>query len=389
MTTPATLQSRTQTAPLAVVVLLLAWTAHAGSNPKLVCDEPVFEFGTRSNSMTIEHVFKIRNTGKAALLLRKVRTTCGCTVAKLARDTVEPDGEAEVHVSLSLAGRTGEQRKTIYVESNDPGTPTLQLELHGTAFAEIEVRPREGAFFGKLSRTDTVEKDVRIVASDSTTFHVTGVILDSPALEYELSAIQPGKEYSLRIRVRSPRPVGELAVVARVLTDHPRYAEVPVPIRLITEQDVYAVPRVISLRQEELASPELVRHVLIRTPSGEDFHITGIEKPLESLDVKVAKLRNGCFRLEVRGFPLDQTLNDKVIRVTTDVQNCPPLEIPIRIQGGRASAVTVPSDDKTGPAALPGAVTEKQDMTEPELNQEKGKTREPEPAPGRADDRQK
>jgi hypothetical protein len=43
--------------------------------PKIVADEPVFEFGAISPTSKVEHVFKIRNAGTADLKIERVQRT--------------------------------------------------------------------------------------------------------------------------------------------------------------------------------------------------------------------------------------------------------------------------------------------------------------------------
>ena len=52
-----------------------------GPQPKLDALNPVFDFGTALEGEMVRHVFRIRNVGKGNLVIRGVKSSCGCTVA--------------------------------------------------------------------------------------------------------------------------------------------------------------------------------------------------------------------------------------------------------------------------------------------------------------------
>ncbi|MEM7395294.1 MAG: DUF1573 domain-containing protein, partial [Verrucomicrobiota bacterium] len=130
--------------------LLLAGTARAEdkaklkpteAKPKIVCEEPVFEFGKRPNTEEVLHSFTIRNDGDAPLELKGVKTSCGCTAAKLKEKIIPPGKSTEISVTVSLKGRRGGQSKSATVKSNDPVKPNLTLTMKGQAIPLVELRP--------------------------------------------------------------------------------------------------------------------------------------------------------------------------------------------------------------------------------------------------------
>ena len=58
--------------------------------PRLVCEQPTFEFGELDESAVVEHEFVLRNAGTAPLNITSVRAACGCTVASLQDPIVQP-----------------------------------------------------------------------------------------------------------------------------------------------------------------------------------------------------------------------------------------------------------------------------------------------------------
>jgi hypothetical protein len=109
--------------------------------PQLEVDTTTFDFGSAERGTTVEHTFALRNVGDAPLTITSVRPSCGCTVAELASNTIQPNEQSELKLSLSLADREGPQHKTVLIQSNDPRQPALQLAMVGTSVSHVTAEP--------------------------------------------------------------------------------------------------------------------------------------------------------------------------------------------------------------------------------------------------------
>ena len=101
------------------------------NSPKVTFDERVFNFGEISEGQKVNHVFKITNTGKSNLVIRRIRASCGCTAVTPAKTVIEPGGSTELNVVFNSQGKRGRQNKSITVITNDPDQPTTILRITG------------------------------------------------------------------------------------------------------------------------------------------------------------------------------------------------------------------------------------------------------------------
>lgn len=115
---------------LLVVVLGLGTIAMAA--PKIGVDAAVYDFGEVIEGIAVVHAFVIENIGDAPLKISSVQVSCGCTTTSLAKSTLGPGESVDLEVTFDTAGFGGKMVKNIYVESNDPTTPKLVLQLVGT-----------------------------------------------------------------------------------------------------------------------------------------------------------------------------------------------------------------------------------------------------------------
>lgn len=107
------------------------------NTPRIEFESTDRDFGTVKQGDVLNHTFKFKNSGEAPLLIKRVRTTCGCTAALISDKTIAPGEKGEVKIAFNTTGYVGEVRKYIYVESNDPKEPSKQLSVA----AKIDVPP--------------------------------------------------------------------------------------------------------------------------------------------------------------------------------------------------------------------------------------------------------
>ncbi len=94
----------------------LAACAAAVAQGRVSWLETVHDFGTFSESVgKVTGVMRFVNTGDSALLITRVRPTCGCTAGDFRRTPVMPGDTAAVTLTYTAIGRPGEFCKDVYV----------------------------------------------------------------------------------------------------------------------------------------------------------------------------------------------------------------------------------------------------------------------------------
>ncbi len=130
--------------------------------PRAVVDAPVHDFGSVEQGVSVEHVFRVRNAGKAALLVEHVKGTCACTVGVATGEAIAPGDEAWVTVRLDTARLAGRTTKIATVYTNDPATPAVPVTLTGEVLTDVVLRPSP-LYFGHVPRGTTARRDIAIL----------------------------------------------------------------------------------------------------------------------------------------------------------------------------------------------------------------------------------
>lgn len=99
--------------------------------PSLKLENDVFDFGKMPVNQTREVEFKYINAGKSDLIIRFIRSTCGCTAIQQGKAVIPAGEAASVKAVFSSGANPGLQYKNIYVYTNDPKNSEVILTVKG------------------------------------------------------------------------------------------------------------------------------------------------------------------------------------------------------------------------------------------------------------------
>jgi hypothetical protein len=97
--------------------------------PVAIYEPSSFDFGDMNQGDKKSHTFNLTNNGKTDLIIRRVRSSCGCTAVAPSKSVIAPGETAPIEVSFDSRGKRGRQSKSITVITNDPKNPTATLRI--------------------------------------------------------------------------------------------------------------------------------------------------------------------------------------------------------------------------------------------------------------------
>jgi hypothetical protein len=92
-------------------------------------DSESFDFGDIKPAQKVEHTFILKNGGKRDLIIRDVKSSCGCTAVSPSKNIIPAGDNVPLKVAFDPTGKSGRQNKTITVITNDPKNPTKVLRI--------------------------------------------------------------------------------------------------------------------------------------------------------------------------------------------------------------------------------------------------------------------
>ncbi len=97
--------------------------------PIVSFNEESHDFGDIKEGDKVECTFMLKNVGKRDLIIRNVKTSCGCTAVTPEKKVVSANESVPLKVTFNSHGKRGRQNKAITVITNDPKNPTTILRV--------------------------------------------------------------------------------------------------------------------------------------------------------------------------------------------------------------------------------------------------------------------
>ena len=123
-----------------ITVILITTATYAQSGAKIELKSDTVDYGTTNTDEDNGlRTFEFKNTGDAPLIIKDVKSTCGCTVPTWTKDPIPPGKSGKIDVKYNMG--LGPIRKTITVQSNAVNYPegVVALKLKGEVVKKDEV----------------------------------------------------------------------------------------------------------------------------------------------------------------------------------------------------------------------------------------------------------
>ncbi len=110
--------------------------------PQIQFDEPIHEFGEITEGDIIEHKFAFKNTGKAELVIKSAKASCGCTNPSYPFIGIAPGETGFIGVTYNSVSKDGPQKPEVTIKTNVDDTSII-LYLSGVVLPKEEVEAKE------------------------------------------------------------------------------------------------------------------------------------------------------------------------------------------------------------------------------------------------------
>jgi hypothetical protein len=320
-----------------MAVLAFCKLAMAQQTPKIEFEQTVRDFGNVRPFDTLTGSFKFKNTGSGVLKVQQPSSNCGCAVATLKKDTLDPGEIGEVNFTWKIGQSKGSLRRSIAVASNDLLTPQAILTIKANSEQLYKVTPASlmtnvpvGATQGDLS--------IEIARTDGKALGIERIATSQPWIVATIDPAVKPSEGAARIHIVMhgsglPRRFGEFIHVYTADDSHG-----PVKVSIFGEivGELIASPHKlfwsISDSPGEHRTAPSVRRLTIRSSTGKAFELKNGGSSIDELSVQFNKIEDG------KAYQIVATLEKHpaksltgVITFETSVASHPKFEVPVEI----------------------------------------------------------
>lgn len=181
----------------------------AAAGPRAQFDKEIHDFGKVRSGSTVTEEFTLTNQGDAPLIIKELRSSCGCTKAIHGSREVPPQGQTKIVATFDTTGmRAGRKGRAVFVDSNDPQRPTVTLTLTADIVRDLVVEPPSVAK-ELTAYTESVTFPLRVTNTSTTPYAITGVKTTAhgvkPLLVPDTVTLAPGKTTEITLELKLDR----------------------------------------------------------------------------------------------------------------------------------------------------------------------------------------
>lgn len=286
------------------------------SSPRIRFESKRFVFGRLSTNGLLHHDFVFTNLGTAPLKILSVQTGCGCTSAGAWDRQVKPGETGIIPIQFNPVGLSGEITKTVRVASNDPDEPDAALEITGTVFKPIEIRPMLTFFSLSDESTKQATHVIRIVNNLEEPITLSDLECTNSLFRTELKTVVPGREFELHVSLVPPFTVGSASTTIHLRTSSSEVPRISTVAHASILQPVTVMPECLSLSPVVVANPR-IGHVNVRNNGTNALVLSDPRSNFSGATVHLKEIQPGRLFTLAAEFPVGFEIPaDRQIEVT-------------------------------------------------------------------------
>ncbi|MCR4413957.1 MAG: DUF1573 domain-containing protein [Thermoguttaceae bacterium] len=223
---------------MAALVLGAVWAPAASAKEwaKALFNKTSHDFGVVARGAKAEYRFVLDNIYVEDVHIKRVTSTCGCTVPKLTKDTLKTYETAELVAELDTLRFYGHKSATLKVEFDKPFPAEVQLQVYCYIRSDVVFEPGI-VQFGSVSQGRSATQRVTVSYAGRKDWQVLDVTSNSPHLAAELKEVsrigetpRARVDYELCVTLKETAPAGYFREHVVLKTNDPNRQTAQVPL---------------------------------------------------------------------------------------------------------------------------------------------------------------
>jgi len=245
--------------------------AEAGT-PEIVLEKDAHDFGEIDPGSKNKGEFKFTNEGDGILKIKKIQSTCGCTVPQLEKKTYLPGESGIIKLTYRSGQRSGTVRKKLYILSNDAKNPKLPFYIKAKITKKISYKPTHLNL--RYNKENAGAKNIKIKSLDKKPFAISRIKVRPECMKFDFDPVVEGTDFLLEPQVMMEKLKGVKNGSVTISLTHPSQKSISIGFSVLPP--FKADPATIIALNSEPGKP--VRKVLyILSNYGEDLEVESVE----------------------------------------------------------------------------------------------------------------
>jgi Protein of unknown function (DUF1573) len=194
--------------------------------------ERTHDFGPVPRAAKIEYSFPIKNVYKEDVHIAAVRSSCGCTLPRIEKDTLKTHEQGSIIAEFNTRGFFGQHGAHVTVVIDRPQYAEVHLDVKGYIRTDVVVDPGQ-VNFGTVEEGSAAERKITVEFAGRQDWKVLEVKPGSSAVTAQLKEVRrdAGRvSYELDVKLADTAPAGYLRDQLTLVTNDKRAPELAVVV---------------------------------------------------------------------------------------------------------------------------------------------------------------
>lgn len=272
-----------------------------GTAASIKFENPELDFGSVGPSSSHNGQYKFSNVGNANLIIDKVHPTCGCTIPELAKKEYLPGESGLIKIGFQAPAVAGAVTKHVYVTSNDPANPRVELAIKASVAVKVVAEPNLLSL--RFDKENAGLQPLKVRSLDGAEFSITHFICGTNAITAEFDAAKKAVEHVLMPKADTAKLQDMPTGAIQIGVDHPLAKEIAVTYVALAPYEV-SRPRIF-LQNAEPGVP-VVKDVWIKSNYGLTVEVESWQSRLGYMKIIAQNREGNHLRLDVEVTPPQQ-----------------------------------------------------------------------------------
>jgi hypothetical protein len=303
---------------------------------KAMFSETSHDFGVVAAGAKVEYKFTIENIYEEDAHIKSVQSSCGCTSAKIDKQSLKTWDKAEITAVVNTDTRQyyGRKDTTLKVLFDLPYEAEVQIHIHAYIRRDVVVLPGV-VQFGAVGQGAAMVQKVSVSYAGRDDWRIERIENNNPNLEFQLAEVSRGEgkvKYNLTVTLKPNAPAGYIQGQLVLVTNdvNPRAARVPVAVEGIISQALSVRPSPLFLGVIE-SGQSVTKPLVVQSKAA--FRITAVSASDPRFRCKAPEGPNPVHLLPITFDAKDASgkISGK-IHIETDYPNAKPLDVDVNVQ---------------------------------------------------------
>jgi hypothetical protein len=206
------------------------------------------DFGVVARGTDAKYRLKITNSNPQAVHIADVTTTCGCTAARPAKETLAPQESTFVEITMNTVKFEGHKPSSVTVVFDRPAHAQVRLPIHAYIRRDVVMTPG-GARFGSIARGSAAEQTIDVAYAGRGDWKIKDIINNNPNIATRLVETRRNStnvNYTLHLALGDEAPIGEFREQLTLVTDEQPNPYIPLLVEGRVEAEYTVSPEIVS-----------------------------------------------------------------------------------------------------------------------------------------------